>query len=86
MNLQTPNKISFSKLFQNLPKPTPLQGFTAECAVETLPQLFILEDVTGSGKTEAALFLARRLMAKGAGKGIFIALPTMATSNAMYGR
>ncbi len=86
MNLQSLNKISFSKLFQNLIKLTPLQGFTAECAIETSPQLFILEDVTGSGKTEAALFLARRLMAKGAGKGIFIALPTMATSNAMYGR
>ncbi len=86
MNLQSLNEISFSKLFQNLPRPTPLQAFVAECAVDTLPQLFILEDVTGSGKTEAALFLSRRLLAKGAGNGIFIALPTMATSNAMFAR
>jgi len=45
-----------------------------------------LEEVTGSGKTEAALFLARRLMANRLGDGVFVALPTMATSNAMYER
>ena len=50
------------------------------------PQLFILEDVTGSGKTEAAVILAHRLMKEGHGTGLFIALPTMATSNAMYER
>ncbi len=50
------------------------------------PQLFILEDVTGAGKTEAALVLAHRLMAQGQGKGLYVALPTMATANAMYDR
>jgi len=54
--------------------------------VASSPQLFILEDVTGSGKTEAALFLACQLMTKKMGKGIFVALPTMATSNAMFTR
>jgi CRISPR-associated endonuclease/helicase Cas3 len=50
------------------------------------PQLYICEEVTGSGKTEAALTLAHRLMAEGLADGIFMALPTMATSNAMYMR
>ena len=45
-----------------------------------------MEDVTGAGKTEAALMLTRRLMASGCPDGFFIALPTMATANTMYGR
>ncbi len=49
-------------------------------------QLFILEDVTGAGKTEAALILAHRLMAAGKAKGIYFGLPTMATANAMFDR
>lgn len=67
--------------------PTPLQAF-----VQTLefpaggPSLIVIEDQTGAGKTEAALLLAHRLMAAGQARGIFIALPTMATANAMYAR
>lgn len=76
----------FSGLFPHIATPTPLQRFVETCSVGSTPQLFILEDVTGSGKTEAALMLASRLMAVGCGDGIFIALPTMATSNAMYDR
>lgn len=76
----------FNDVFPSLYAPTPLQRFVAECPVTASPQLFILEDVTGSGKTEAALFLARRMMSEGAGNGLFFALPTMATSNAMYDR
>jgi CRISPR-associated endonuclease/helicase Cas3 len=34
------------------------------------PQLVVLEDLTGSGKTEAALVLAHRLMASGHGDGL----------------
>ena len=49
-------------------------------------QVHLLEDVTGAGKTEAAMMLAHRLMAAGSADGFFIALPTMATANAMYGR
>lgn len=76
----------FSGLFPHIASPTPLQAFVEACPVGNSPQLFILEDVTGSGKTEAALLLAGRLLATGAGNGIFVALPTMATSNAMYNR
>ena len=42
--------------------------------------------MTGSGKTEAAILLAARLMAGGSASGLFFALPTMATANAMYDR
>jgi len=45
-----------------------------------------MEDVTGSGKTEAALVLAHRLLAKGLAEGVYMALPTMATANAMHDR
>jgi CRISPR-associated endonuclease/helicase Cas3 len=76
----------FSGLFPHIPVPTPLQAFVDQCPIGSSPQLFILEDVTGSGKTEAALILAGRLMAAGCGNGLFVALPTMATSNAMYDR
>jgi CRISPR-associated endonuclease/helicase Cas3 len=76
----------FSELFPKILVPTPLQTFVDQCSIGNSPQLFILEDVTGSGKTEAALLLAGRLMAAGCGNGLFVALPTMATSNAMYDR
>jgi len=76
----------FSELFPLISSPSPLQNFVSQCRLENCPQLFILEDVTGSGKTEAALLLAARLMATGCGKGFFVALPTMATSNAIYDR
>ncbi len=77
---------SFLELFSEIQKPSPLQLHVSECKVARSPQLFILEDVTGSGKTEAAILLAHRLMAEEQGNGLFIALPTMATSNAMYDR
>ena len=66
--------------------PTPLQAYVSCCPIGEGPHLFIIEDATGSGKTEAAITLAHRLMAAGEGQGIYIALPTMATANAMYGR
>lgn len=65
---------------------TPLQFHCDQTEIPETPQLWILEDVTGSGKTEAALTLAGRIMSKGMGQGCFVALPTMATSNAMYDR
>ncbi|BBI53762.1 hypothetical protein HORIV_61830 [Vreelandella olivaria] len=66
--------------------PTPLQQKAESLPLQAGPQLFILEDVTGAGKTEAACILAQRLLADGHGEGLYFALPTMATSNAMYTR
>jgi CRISPR-associated endonuclease/helicase Cas3 len=50
------------------------------------PFLALVEDVTGGGKTEAALVLTHRLLAEGRAKGLYMALPTMATANAMFTR
>lgn len=78
--------VSFNSVFLEIDRQSPLQSCVSQCSLPNSPQLFILEDVTGSGKTEAALFLARRMMAQGLGSGIYFALPTMATSNAMFAR
>jgi len=81
------SELDLVRLFGSYMKtPTPLQRQAAECEVGDSPQLFILEDVTGSGKTEAALILSQRLMAANLASGLYFALPTMATSNAMYDR
>lgn len=76
----------FHGLFTGLTAPSPLQAWAAKVALPPEPQIHLLEDVTGAGKTEAALMLTHRLMAGGQADGFFIALPTMATANAMYGR
>lgn len=66
--------------------PSPLQDWSQKVLVDDSPQLFILEDVTGAGKTEAALALTHRLLQAGAADGFYFGLPTMATSNAMFNR
>lgn len=66
--------------------PTPMQKYASEVPIRGGPMLFILEDVTGSGKTEAAATIAHRLMAAGKAEGLYVGLPTMATANAMYER
>lgn len=48
--------------------------------------LTIIEAPTGSGKTEAALAYASRLLAEGVAESIIFALPTQATANAMFDR
>ena len=50
------------------------------------PELLILEDLTGGGKTEAALLAAHRFLRHQQGSALYIGLPTMATANAMYQR
>lgn len=75
-----------SALFPTISQPSPLQAWAADVPISAEPSIFMLEDVTGAGKTEAAVLLAHRLMAAGTADGFFIGLPTMATANAMYGR
>ena len=66
--------------------PGPMQEWACDVALPDGPALFMIEDETGSGKTEAALMLAHRLMAAGRADGLYMALPTMATANAMFDR
>ncbi|MEM7776894.1 MAG: CRISPR-associated helicase Cas3' [Pseudomonadota bacterium] len=65
---------------------SPLQQLVADIDLPDGPSLTLIEDVTGAGKTEAAVLLAARVMAKGRADGLYFALPTMATANAMYDR
>lgn len=74
-------------LFPFIDALTPLQQQACELDITPPgPQLVIMEDVTGAGKTEAALILAHRLLSAGKGKGLYVGLPGMATANAMYQR
>ncbi|WP_440998106.1 CRISPR-associated helicase Cas3' [Arhodomonas sp. SL1] len=66
--------------------PSPLQDWASSVDLKDEPQLFLLEDTTGSGKTEAALTLTHRMLEAGLADGVYFGLPTMATSNAMYRR
>ncbi len=77
---------SIQQLFPYVQSPTPLQCFTQDHPLADGPQLLILEDVTGAGKTEAAMVLVHRLMSAGLADGLYVGLPTMATANAMYER
>ncbi|PUA30067.1 MAG: hypothetical protein B0W54_05945 [Cellvibrio sp. 79] len=77
---------SIQQQFSFIKNPTPLQAYAQSVELNNSPQLFILEDVTGAGKTEAAMVLVHRLMAAGLANGLYVGLPTMATANAMYQR
>ncbi|MCF8040175.1 MAG: CRISPR-associated helicase Cas3' [Desulfohalobiaceae bacterium] len=76
----------FHDLFPGIEAPSPLQIFAQEVWADDQPLLLIFEDMTGSGKTEAAFTAVSRLMAAGASQSLYWALPTMATANAMYER
>ena len=67
-------------------EPSPMQRWARVVPLPRGPALFMIEDETGSGKTEAALMLAHRLIATGSADGLYVALPTMATANAMFDR
>ena len=81
---QTP---AFGDLFPNLPHPNDIQEAVIAAADQfDAPALIILEAPTGIGKTEAALYLADRLLQSSQGRGLYVAMPTQATSNQMFGR
>ncbi|XBQ00521.1 MAG: CRISPR-associated helicase Cas3' [Roseitalea porphyridii] len=65
---------------------SPMQRAALAADLPAGQSLAVIEDATGSGKTEAALMLAQRMMQAGKGEGLFFALPTMATANAMFTR
>lgn len=50
------------------------------------PGVYVLEAGMGSGKTEAALYCAYRVLSEGHGEGLYFALPTAVTSREIYKR
>jgi CRISPR-associated endonuclease/helicase Cas3 len=84
--LQIAKFSTLQQLFPFIETPTPLQRYAIEQPLADGPQLFILEDVTGAGKTEAAMVLVHRMLSRNLADGLYVGLPTMATANAMYER
>lgn len=60
-------------LFPGIDIPSPIQGWAETVRLPPGPVLAVIEDVTGSGKTEAAVTLAHRLLATGRAEGVFLA-------------
>ncbi len=80
-------RLSFAEMFPFIKKMNSVQEKIAQSIGEvTQPTLIILESPTGSGKTEAALYTADTWLQSQRGRGIYIAMPTQATSNQMYER
>jgi CRISPR-associated endonuclease/helicase Cas3 len=67
--------------------PRPIQVACEElCRGRGQPGLAIIEAPMGEGKTEAAFYVATQWSAELGLHGMYVALPTAATSNQMYGR
>ncbi|WP_282802297.1 CRISPR-associated helicase Cas3' [Secundilactobacillus kimchicus] len=62
------------------------QAMTHTIGETTDPGIFIIEAPMGLGKTEIALVAAEQLAYKTQRPGLFVGLPTQATSNAMFDR
>ncbi len=62
--------------------PRPLQAIARDLPLRTdVPNLVIVEGPTGEGKTEAAFYLSAR-----AGGGLYVAMPSQATSDGLFPR
>lgn len=79
-----------SEYFQqrfNIPNPRPVQRDAVKLANDlSEPSLMLIEAPTGEGKTEAAFACAEVFAANIGLQGAVVALPTRATSNAMFNR
>jgi len=77
---------SFAELFPEM-TPNPMQEMVTAIAADLVgPSLVVIEAPMGEGKTEAALSLVARWGAAGGWPACYVALPTQATSDQMFGR
>ena len=76
---------AFAEVFGFAPRP--LQQATAAALADlTQPSILLIEAPMGEGKTEAAFYAHLELQRRFGHRGLYIALPTKATGNAMFGR
>lgn len=77
---------SFSDIFSRY-SPRPLQSAMAKAVSSAEnPSAYVVEAPMGEGKTEAALFAYLALQARFGHRGLYVAMPTRATGNAMFSR
>ena len=77
--------LSFEELHGFPPRPAQQEVIELHPGDEE-PTLLIAEIATGTGKTELGLYLADRWAVLRQQRGLYVAMPTQATSNQMYGR
>lgn len=76
---------SFADVFEFAPRP--LQDAVAKAvSTATEPCILLVEAPMGEGKTEAAFYAHLELQRRLGHRGLYIALPTKATGNAMFSR
>lgn len=81
-----PNGTGFAELFPDF-APNELQQATIEVVDATIaPSLIVVEAPMGQGKTEAALYAHAALQERLGHRGMYVALPSQATGNAMFER
>ncbi|MEW6211861.1 MAG: CRISPR-associated helicase Cas3' [Acidobacteriota bacterium] len=84
---QSSERRAFDELFPEILSCRPLQNAAIELAEKVnRTGIVIIEAPMGEGKTEAALYLADHWGIAPGPRGIYVALPTQATSNQMFGR
>lgn len=82
--------LSFSSVWPSI-KPENMRSLQSTCesliqSGEIPPGLLVIEAPMGEGKTETALYTALQWMRMASLNGLYMALPTAATSNQMYER
>lgn len=76
---------SFTEVFGFCPRP--LQQAVSDALTDVqAPAVLLVEAPMGEGKTEAAFFAHLELQRRFGHRGLYVALPTKATSNAMFKR
>ena len=76
---------SFEQIFRFTPRP--LQQAVADVLADVKePIILLIEAPMGEGKTEAAFFAHLELQRRFGHRGLYVALPTKATGNAMFER